>query len=73
MSKTITLNETQVKLLNEYIEAVKVRDSKLLEARDLSTETDREAFSAACDALADATTVTNVAANVFASSVAGCL
>jgi hypothetical protein len=71
MEKTITLNESQMKLLQEYKEAELIeRAGMRRSAQAAKDKRDMGSFEAACKAYDKAALRLDVAARIFAASVA---
>jgi hypothetical protein len=70
MEKTITLNESQLKLLQEYKEAELIERAGMRTAQAAKDKKDMGSFEAACKAYDKAALRLDVAARIFAASVA---
>jgi hypothetical protein len=70
MEKTITLNETQMKLLQEYKEASSAEKALWGAIKEAGDSNDEAAYKEACRKYGEASTAQDTAARVFALSVA---
>jgi hypothetical protein len=69
MEKTITLNETQVKLLREYRQAVTVEEAGKRCIQDALNRVDNASYDNACAAYDNAAKRVDIAARIFAASM----